>query len=49
VDYYWPKYGADKPQPKVSFVKRFNKWDWVIGTGMYIDDIDTVVQVRQQR
>ena len=32
VDYYWPKYGADKPQPKLSFVKLFEPWNWIIGT-----------------
>ncbi len=47
VDYFWPKYGADKPQPKVSFVKLFNNWNWIIGTGMYIDDIDTLVAARE--
>ncbi|MBN2126198.1 MAG: methyl-accepting chemotaxis protein, partial [Deltaproteobacteria bacterium] len=43
VDYHWPKYGADEPQPKLSFVKLFKDWDWVIGTGVYIDDIDALV------
>ena len=47
VDYYWPKYGADKPQPKVSFVKLFKKWNWIIGTGMYIDDVETLVDARK--
>lgn len=47
VDYYWPKYGADKPQPKLSFVKLFKEWNWVIGTGMYIDDIQTMVNARK--
>lgn len=39
VDYFWPKYGADKPQPKLSFVKLYRPWNWIIGTGVYIDDI----------
>jgi len=43
VDYYWPKYGADKPQPKLSFVKLFKQWNWIIGTGIYIDDIEALV------
>jgi len=47
VDYYWPKYGADKPQPKLSFVKLFKKWGWIIGTGIYIDDIDAIVNARK--
>jgi len=39
VDYDWPKPGADKPQPKISFVTRFAPWGWVIGTGAYVDDL----------
>lgn len=40
VDYYWPKPGQEMPVPKVSYVKGFTPWGWVIGTGVYIDDID---------
>jgi len=40
VDYQWPKPGADKPQPKLSFVQGFAPWGWVIGTGVYIEDIN---------
>jgi len=47
VDYLWPKYGADKPQPKLSFVKLFKEWGWVVGTGLYIDDIDAMVNARR--
>jgi len=47
VDYLWPKYGADKPQPKLSFVKLFKAWGWVVGTGLYIDDIDAMVNIRR--
>ena len=49
VDYYWPKYGAEKPQPKISFVKLFPKWNWVIGTGLYVDDIDAMVEARKEK
>ncbi|UYO39355.1 cache domain-containing protein [Rhodopseudomonas palustris] len=40
VDYVWPKPGSDKPQPKLTFVTGFEPWGWVIGTGVYIDDLD---------
>ncbi len=40
VYYLWPKPGKDKPVNKLSFVKRFAPWGWVIGTGIYIDDVD---------
>jgi len=38
VEYRWPKPGSDAPQPKVSFVKKFAPWGWVIGTGAYQTD-----------
>lgn len=41
VDYLWPKAGSDKPQPKISYVKGFSPWGWIIGTGIYVDDVDT--------
>jgi methyl-accepting chemotaxis protein len=47
VDYHWPKYGADKPQPKLSFVKLFKEWGWVVGSGLYIDEIDLKVAARR--
>jgi len=40
VYYLWPKPGKDQPVAKLSFVKRFAPWGWVIGTGVYIDDVD---------
>ncbi len=39
VDYQWPKPGKDAPQPKLSFVTGFAPWGWVIGTGVYVDDL----------
>lgn len=40
VDYMWPKPGNSHPVPKLSYVKGFQPWGWVIGTGVYIDDIN---------
>ncbi|MGD9330120.1 MAG: methyl-accepting chemotaxis protein [Desulfobacterales bacterium] len=39
VDYMWPKPGVDEPQPKISYVKLFPQWQWIIGSGIYIDDV----------
>ncbi len=41
VYYLWPKPGKEQPVAKLSFVKRFAPWGWVIGTGIYIDDVDS--------
>lgn len=39
VEYMWPKPGSKKPQPKLSYVKLFEPWGYVLGSGIYIDDI----------
>lgn len=38
VNYVWEKDGT--PAPKISYVKRIPGWDWIIGSGLYIDDIE---------
>lgn len=43
VDYMWPKPGFEKPQPKISFVSGFKEWGWIVGTGVYVDDIDALL------
>ncbi len=40
VAYYWPKSGVDEPVRKISYIKRFAPWDWIIGTGVYVDDVE---------
>ncbi|WP_201155080.1 cache domain-containing protein [Rhodothalassium salexigens] len=41
VEYHFPRPGATEPQPKLSHVVRVPGWDWVVGTGFYIDDLNT--------
>jgi methyl-accepting chemotaxis protein len=40
VEYLWPRAGSDEPLPKVSYVKLVPEWGWVIGTGIYVDDVE---------
>ncbi|MGQ9696217.1 MAG: cache domain-containing protein, partial [Thermodesulfobacteriota bacterium] len=40
VDFMWPKPGATKPAPKISYVKLLPEWGWIIGSGIYIDDVE---------
>ncbi len=47
VDYFWPENGTGKAFPKISFVKLFKPWGWVIGTGSYLHDVEAAVKVRQ--
>jgi methyl-accepting chemotaxis protein len=39
VFYLWPKPGFDKPVRKVSFVSAFPAWGWIVGSGVYLDDV----------
>ena len=43
VAYRWPKPGATEPVPKISYVKAFAPWGWVVGSGVYVDDIDAAL------
>lgn len=45
VKYLWPKpfENNKKPYPKISYVIRFAPWHWIIGTGIYTDDINMEV------
>ena len=45
VGYLWPKPKADGTNTeelyeKLSYVKKFDKWGWVIGSGIYVDDVE---------
>ncbi|MEZ4600383.1 MAG: methyl-accepting chemotaxis protein [Syntrophotaleaceae bacterium] len=39
VDYAFPKPGSEKPVDKISYVKKMDRWNWVVGAGHYIDDL----------
>jgi len=45
VEYYWQwKDNPDRVVPKQSYVQLFEPWDWVIGTGIYLDDVNKEVE-----
>lgn len=39
VSYSWAKPGENKPVPKISYVKLYAPWGWVVGSGIYVDDV----------
>ena len=43
VDYMWPKPGFDKPQPKISYVYEIKEWGWIVGSGIYVDDVENEI------
>jgi methyl-accepting chemotaxis protein len=40
VEYQWPKPGQARPSPKLSYVQGFAPWGWVVGSGIYVDDVE---------
>jgi methyl-accepting chemotaxis protein len=42
VDYLWPRPGSSEPVQKVTYVQGFAPWGWVIGSGIYVDDVNAV-------
>jgi len=50
VDYLWPKPGHDEPIEKISYVKGFQPWQWIVGSGLYLDDVNElyIEEVKRQ-
>lgn len=49
VDYMWQwENGAGRIVPKLSYVKIFSPWSWVVGTGLYVDDIKKEIHAVSQ-
>jgi methyl-accepting chemotaxis protein len=54
VGYQWPRPKAgggttEELFPKLSYVKKFEPWGWVIGSGIYIDDVDALFREQATR
>lgn len=43
TNYWFPKKGQTNPSPKRGYSLYFAPFDWVVGTGIYVDDIDDIV------
>ena len=47
--YLWSKPSTGKTVDKLSYVERVPDWNWMIGTGLYIDDIaEETAKIRQE-
>ncbi len=43
VDYMWPKPGKQDPILKISYVKVYKPWGWIVGTGIYVEDVTAAI------
>lgn len=39
IKYYWKKPNQKNEVEKINFIRYVKQWDWIIGTGVYLDDI----------
>ena len=50
VTYNWPKPKeggvTEELFPKLSYVKKFEPWGWMIGSGIYVDDVDAAIRAQ---
>lgn len=46
TDYYFPEEGKKEPKPKRAYGLYYEKFDWIIGTGLYTDAIDEVIATK---
>jgi HAMP domain-containing protein len=40
LDYQWIRLGEETPSPKVAYAVPYEPWGWILGNGLYVDDID---------
>ncbi len=46
VEYVMPRFESASPAPKLSYVAPLKEWQWYIGSGRYMDEIDVLIQNR---
>jgi len=39
INYTWPKTGSGKNAPTIGYFKYFKPWNWIVVTGVYIDEL----------
>lgn len=48
-DYWFKKKGSEHIQHKLTFAKLYRPYDWIVATGVYLDDIEGLVQAGTAR
>ncbi len=46
--YLWEQPSTDKIAEKLGYAVMLDKWDWMIGTGIYLDDIYRQIEARKK-
>lgn len=49
VEYQFTKLGSTKPEPKLSYVRYYKNWNWVVASGVYIDELQKKIADKEQQ
>ncbi len=50
LDYMWQwKDDSTRIVPKLSFVKAYTPWNWIVGTGIYLEDVRSEISILKRR
>jgi two-component sensor histidine kinase len=50
ISYWWKKNNTNPtPYEKLTFAKNFSPWQWIVGTGVYIDDLEKELSFRKKK
>ncbi len=47
VEYMWIKPVTQIETPKISYAKAFKPWEWMIGTGVYLDEVEKLISAKK--
>ena len=47
VEYMWKKPVTEVPTAKISYAKSFEPWGWMVGTGVYSDEVEKLIMVQK--
>ena len=46
TEFMFPRAGHDTPSPKLAYAAPVREWQWAVGSGVYIDDVDAMFRIR---
>jgi len=49
VNYSWPKPSLHREVPKLAYVVMLDRWGWMLGSGLYLDDVDAALNKIEQQ
>ena len=43
AEYEWDKPASNNIIKKIVFVEKIKEWDWIVGSGVYVDELDKLI------